>query len=261
MIGSPQAYLLRLPYRIGTEPAGEWGGTLDRVLLRIEARDGVIGWGEAFGYRSAPATLAALREIVIPLALELDDIDPATANRRLQRACHQGGRAGPLLHAIAAVDIALWDIAAKRRGEPLYALLGGGRRPTLPAYSSLLHHGDRDAVADACRGGVEAGFTAVKLHDIERDSVRAAREAVGVKLMVDANCTWNADQAAREIAALREFEPHWTEEPMKGFPPEDFDTLARLMRAAGAPLAAGENSATPSDYQAMMEGVGLVWQT
>ena len=158
-----------------------------------------------------------------------------------------------LARAIGAVDIALWDISAKRAGLPLHACLGGAVRTRIPGYASLLKYRDPELVGAMVAKAREEGYDAIKIHETEVDEVRAAREAAGsgIPLMVDTNCPWTPEQARLMASRLREFDLHWLEEPI--FPPEDFAALARLGRESGIPIAAGENACTSFEFAKMFD--------
>ncbi len=226
--------------------------TLDMLLVRIETRGGLVGWGEAFGHGSIPATKAAIDSVVAPWLLGRDAADIGGLTHALAQATHIFGRNGPFTYALSGVDIALWDIAAKRAGLPLHALLGGARRTGVPCYASLLRYGTPAAVArNAARAQAE-GYAAVKLHEVDVAAVRAAREALGpdALLMDDVNCPWTVTQAREHAVLLRPLTLHWLEEPV--WPPEDVRGLARV-RGVGAPIAAGENAGGVQDFLRLFE--------
>src|SRR5262249_11955863 len=111
--------------------AGRPRTTIDTLMVRVATNRGVVGWGEAYG-GGWQATVAAS-----PLALGQDATD-AGLTPRLERALHNLGRAGPVIHAISGLDIALWDLRGKLEGVAVHALLGGRRRRRVEAYASLL---------------------------------------------------------------------------------------------------------------------------
>ena len=168
----------------------------------------------------------------------------------LQQTLHLFGRSGPVMYALSGVDIALWDIAGKVAGKPLYQLFGGEARP-MPAYASRCAVGP-DAVARSREEALAQGYRLIKLHEITVEAVKAARDAVGpgVPLMVDTNCPWSVDEAIAMAETLRPFDMHWLEEPV--WPPEDHAGLAKV-RAAGAVIAAGENAAGLIEFRRAFE--------
>ena len=185
-----------------TGPPPSWGGqaweALNILLVRVETDDGAIGWGEAFSYNCMPAVQAMIDATVAPILIGRDAARVTSLMREVQQALHLFGRYGITMFAISAVDIALWDIAAKRAGLPLGQLLGGSATPApVPGYASLLRYGDRERVASKVRAALDEGYPAIKLHETEEPVVAAAREAMGagVPLCVDTNCPWTPAQA------------------------------------------------------------------
>lgn len=220
---------------------GQSWTTLDMLLVRVETRGGLVGWGEAFGHGCIPATKAALDSLVAPWLLGQDATDIGGIGAGLAQAMHLFGRNGPLTYALAGVDIALWDLAGKRAGLPLHDLLGGARRRAVPAYASLLRYGTPAATARSAAAAASEGYAAIKLHEVDVACVRAARDALGpdMPLMDDVNCPWTPAEAARHAALLRPLGLHWLEEPV--WPPDDHRSLAAFRATAGIPVAAGEN--------------------
>jgi L-alanine-DL-glutamate epimerase-like enolase superfamily enzyme len=168
---------------------------------------------------------------------------------RMQRSTGGFARRGLGMFAISGVEIALWDLLGKARGLPLYELLGGLSRPRLRAYASLLRYATPADVAAACERRASAGFTAIKLHQIDVGSVQAAREAVGpdVEIMLDTNCPWTPAEALTMARAFEPYDLAWLEEPI--WPPEEYEALAALRRVAPMPIALGENESTAFGFR------------
>ncbi len=257
-----EAIPLALPFTSFGPPAG-WGGrdwsALEMLLIRVETSDGIVGWGDAFAYSCGPTVKAAIDHMVAPIACGRDERDIAGLMRDLQRELHLFGRYGITMFALSGLDIALWDIAGKRAGQPLCRLLGGSPESPIAAYASLFRYGDPEIVAERCHAAAEEGYTYVKLHETTEAAVRAAREVLGeeLALMVDVNCPWTPEQARVNAMWLRAYDLYWLEEPI--FPPEDFESLARLQRETGIPLAAGENACTVFEFRKMLKADAVAY--
>ena len=246
---------LDLPFEVGG-PKSQFAGRprqMAMLLVRVETDDGIVGWGEAFGYAVWPVTRTAIEKLIAPMAVgkNEDDIDGVMDD--LQRKLHIVGRTGPVVYAMSGLDIALWDIAGKKAGKSLSTLLGGTRRSHVPAYASLVRYGDTALVTRNAAAAVSCGYKAIKLHEIDVAHVKAARDAVGpsIQLMMDTNCPWTVDEALAIAAQVRPYDLLWLEEPV--YPPEDFAGLARVRREGGVAISAGENAMSPTDFRAMFD--------
>jgi L-alanine-DL-glutamate epimerase-like enolase superfamily enzyme len=250
---------LNLPFEVGG-PKPLFAGkprNMEILLVRVETNDGIVGWGEAFGYAVWPATRAVLETLIAPLATGRDERDITALMMDLQRKLHLLGRSGPVMYAMSGLDIALWDIAGKAAGKSIAELLGGVKRREFAAYASLMRYTDPALVARNAKAAVERGYRAIKLHETGVEQVRVARAAIGpdVKLMMDTNCPWTPVEAIEIAAQVREYDLFWFEEPV--WPPEDYAGLARVRRECGIAVSAGENAASIVDFQAMFD-VGAV---
>jgi L-alanine-DL-glutamate epimerase-like enolase superfamily enzyme len=259
-ITNVQAHQLRIPYDAGVASFKQGASAiaaLDIVLVEVSTDTGLTGWGDAWGYVCPRSTATAVHEMIAPQArgLELrDHTDIAPAMERIQRNLHLFGRYGITMFAMSGLDIALWDLAAKAQGVPLYRLLGGtGGRGRIPAYASLLRIGDPVLVAQECVTALAQGFRAIKLHETTVPAVLAARQAIGpdVPLMIDMNCPMDQTEATAFAHACRDAAPLFLEEPV--WPPEDFAALARVRRDSGLNIAAGENACTAYQFRQMLE--------
>ena len=247
--------LARIPFRtVGAPPmlAGQPRTHMDVLFVKVETDEGLVGWGEAFGHASILGTKATLDTLVAPGFIGRDPTDINGLMGEMQQKLHIFGRNGAVVYALSGIDIALWDIAGKRAGLPLYQLLGGSARQELTAYASLMRYSDPARVAENSGRAAAEGYRFIKLHEIDVPQVRAAREAIGpdVGLMCDTNCPWTVSQA---IGMARAFEPYnlyWLEEPV--WPPENHEGLARV-RATGTTIAAGENANGLHDFRHMFE--------
>ena len=252
-ITAVESILLTVPYRTSgglQSIAGRPSRGLNILAVKLETDLGITGWGEAFGHGVCPATKTAFDTLVSPMLVGRDPANIDALMHHLQQTLHLFGRSGAVMYALSGVDIALWDIAGKIAGKPLYQMFGGLDR-ALPVYASLLRCSGPEAVAQSCRDALAHGYTQIKLHEITVPAVQAAREVVPDHLLtMDTNCPWSVDEALAMVEALRPFRLHWLEEPV--WPPEDHVGLAKV-RAAGAVTAAGENAAGLEDFRHLFE--------
>ncbi|OZI34576.1 mandelate racemase [Bordetella genomosp. 10] len=254
-IVSVECIPMRLPFHHWSPPplfAGRPRDKLDSALVRVRTEDGAVAWGES--YCVEPRALTAIFETLIEPLARGKDGDDATLLPTMQRALHNLGRSGPVVHALAGLDIALWDLRAKRAGVPLHELLGGKRRDRVRVYASLLqYYGDAGKLDAVTTRALNEGYTEIKLHERTADALAAARRAAGpgVPIMVDTNCAWLPDEAPAAIAAMAPHDPFWIEEPL--WTPEDDRALARLKETCGIALAVGENAANALALERMAE--------
>jgi L-alanine-DL-glutamate epimerase-like enolase superfamily enzyme len=253
-IVSVQCIPMRLPFHHWTSPplfAGRPRDKLDSALVRVETADGTVGWGESYCVEPR-AIVAVFETLIAPLAHGKDAGDD-TLVPAIQRTLHNLGRSGPVVHAIAGLDIALWDLRGKRERVPVYQLLGGRQRSRIRAYASLLqYYGDAGLLDRVVTRALDEGYSEVKLHERTADAVKAARHAAGagVPLMVDTNCAWLPAEAPAAIAQMAAYAPFWIEEPL--WPPEDHDALARLKASSPVPLAVGENASSAFELSTLI---------
>jgi L-alanine-DL-glutamate epimerase-like enolase superfamily enzyme len=237
-------------YEVPTE-GPEADGTLEwtsitGVVVEAVTRSGLRGLGYTVG---DPAVAALVRGKLAEAVRGVDVRATTEAWERMRRSIRNLGRPGISSMAIAAVDLALWDVKARALGVPLHRLLGAVRSE-VPIYGSGgLTSFDADTLVRQLAGWVEAGIPRVKmkvgknwgrswLEDLER--VRAVRQAIGdgAELFVDANGAYDLALARRvgEIFAL-ELGVVWFEEPVSS---DDLDGLRRLRRQLPLDVTAGE---------------------
>jgi D-galactarolactone cycloisomerase len=246
---------LKIPYDHGApKPASHGMGAWDMqpiLLVRVDTDEGVTGWGEAFGHASTPVTMSAITAIVAELATGRDAEDIATLMADLTRRTQSMARSGPVQFALSGLDIALWDIAGKMRGAPVWKLLGGsGGKATIPAYASLFRLGSPALVAKVAGAAAGRGYGAVKLHEHSVEAAAAARAAIGPQaaLMMDSNCFWDSpDDIVAICKALEPYDLAWLEEPL--YPVDSYDVLAEIHRRVKIPFAAGENLGNGNDVR------------
>jgi L-alanine-DL-glutamate epimerase-like enolase superfamily enzyme len=239
--------------------AGEGRVAFETLLIKVDTDAGITGWGEAFPHRVWRAIISLVETLIVPVCIGADPTDISALMGRLMRHTYGVGRAGPVMYALSGLDIALWDILGKAANLPVYKLLGGahaGKLPAqkLPAYASLLKYGETDVVMRYCDEALVRGFRDVKVHETGRDEITGAARLLdqhdGGGLMVDVNAPWLLQEALAAVAPLRELGLKWIEEPV--WPPEDFRAASEI-RAAGIPVAIGENVLTPTDFARLID--------
>lgn len=253
-----ETIVLRIPLKPGARTdAAAWGDkdlpAAESVLVKVVTDEGIEGWGEAFGFRTAPLVKAAMDEVIAPRCVGQDAGKIGALMLQMQRTLHVFGRGGPLFFGLSALDIALWDIAGKAANRPLSRLLGGGASK-LPCYASLPRYSDALVAREAVQQVLDLGFRCLKLHETDLAVVHAAREEAGssAELTLDVNCAWTLNQARTKCEALRDVRLKWLEEPV--WPPENYDALAQLRSSSGIPVAAGENVSTLMDFNRLLAG-------
>lgn len=242
----------------------------ETVVVRVQTDEGVTGIGEAASsphvVRSivnAPTTFTLARAIR-ELLVGRDPREIGLLWEEMYRMTLYPGRRGAYVHALSAIDIALWDILGKATGLPVHTLLGGAFQHEVRAYASLVMPPTPDEVRALAAETVAAGWPALKLgwfpyrSDAAEDRalVEAAREGAGpdARLMLDvgprwdltsggrpAVQLWDAKTAIQRIRSWEELAPVWVEEPL---PPDDMDGYRRLCDAVDTHVAAGEEETT-----------------
>jgi L-alanine-DL-glutamate epimerase-like enolase superfamily enzyme len=233
------------------------------VTVRLRDREGTEGTGYTFtvGRNGGAIHDIIAREITeILIGQDADRIE--CISHRLWWDLHYGGRGGPTVLAMSAVDIALWDLKAKRAGLPLWNLLGGHDR-RVPCYAGGI---DLELSADELLrqtdGNLAKGFRAIKMKvgrkKLSEDVAKLAamRDHLGAEfpLMVDANMKWTVDEAIRAARAFAPYDPLWLEEPIA---PDDVAGHARVRREGGIPVAAGENLRTIWEFRHLIASGGV----
>lgn len=243
-----ECWVFRAP--IAEPVANAFGAMTNRpaVFLRVTADDSAQGWGEVFSnfpQVGAEHRARLVESIFAPLLKGMPANAPEPVRtlltERTRRMAIQCGEPGPFAQIAGAVDQALWDIAARRQGVPLWKLLGG--QPRVRVYASGI---GPDHVVETALAKHAEGFRAFKLKvgfGTQRDvaNLAAIREALGddATIMCDANQAWTPADAAARIAELALYRPLWIEEPI----PADcsHEAWRALAVSSAVPLAAGEN--------------------
>lgn len=233
--------------------------TKDRtVICRIETVDGTVGWGETYGIVAPGAVRAIIDDLLAGFVIGRDPFDVTVIYEDLYDLMRVRGHDGGYYHdALAAVDIALWDICGKLRNAPVAKLLGGQRHAEIPAYVSGIPGPSLEARADFARSWLDKGFTQFKFASPHADDgvvaeFRSLRAALGPEAMIAADLHWTLTDV--ETVALAHkclpYDPWFLEAVCK---PEDIGGIARAAEHSPVPIAAGEEWRTVYDVRRRLE--------
>jgi L-alanine-DL-glutamate epimerase-like enolase superfamily enzyme len=229
------------------------------VVLRIRTDAGITGWASSsFGNRGEGARVVQtiLEYEVKPVIMGKDPAFPRRIRAELWKVMNYHGVTGVAQFAMAATDIALWDILGKNAGLPVYKMLGA-YRDRMPVYSMCGWYYDNDAdlshfkreVTDAVQQGYKAVKIKVGKYSLDDDvrRIRLALYTIGKdrRLMVDANQVFDHKEALRRGKVYQEMGCFWFEEPL---PPHDMEGFARLAQALDMRIATGENLNTKYEF-------------
>jgi L-alanine-DL-glutamate epimerase-like enolase superfamily enzyme len=261
VIRSIEAFCFRYPLSLPVVTSFGRMTSRPAVFVRLTDEDGGSGWGEA--WCNFPATGAEHRarlinEILAPLAAGCRVAQPSDLfemlTQRTAVLALQSGEHGPFAQAIAGIDLAAWDLHARRTRVPLWTLLGGAQ-PTIKVYASGINPTGTRAMAEAA---LARGHRALKLKigfgpDTDHTNLQSLRALIGDGMLAaDANQAWTPQQALEIAPALRDYALAWLEEPIRADCAwQDWQDLRRV---TDTPLAAGENLTTPDGFAQALTG-------
>lgn len=257
-IHSLTPHLYRVPLN---KPVVTSFGTMDArwaLWVSVQDQNGTLGWGEIwcnFPESGALHRCRLLQDIFAPFLPTLTSEHPATLSAQISTHVHilrlQSAEFGPLDQCVAGLDAALWDLYARRLGQPLHCVLAHEiygdqfsikKKPRIRAYASGINpKGTKEMIDRASHDGHSAFKVKVGFGD-EQDirTLQEARDAAGQSwLAADANQAWNLDHAMALLPKLNAFDLAWLEEPIPADSSKnDWQIISKL---ASMPLAAGEN--------------------
>ena len=258
-IRSIEAFCYRYP--LAAPVVTSFGKMLNRpaVFVRVVDEDGVEGWGEAWSNFPAPGAEHRARlvnEVLAPGLIGREFSDPAQAFEALTGGTEvlalQCGEPGPFAQGISGIDLALWDLSARRQRLPLWRLLGG-RSSRIKVYASGINPGGAARTAEAA---LKRGHRALKLKvgfgaETDLANLSALRAIVGVGMLAtDANQGWSVDQALQMLPRLAAFDLRWLEEPIRADRPRE--EWRKLRMKATMPIAAGENISSAEGFREVL---------
>ena len=268
-----------------TSSTGSTGGTRpgrQYVFVQVDTDEGITGWGEVTGTGQLPnrSVCAVLREVGPFLEGEDASRIEATWNKVFRTMTYVGTR-GITSCVVSGIDIALWDIRGKALGQPIYELLGGPVRETIPVYTHFPLGETPEEAARNAMGPIEDGQQAIKTdpfaperfrrqrlglsatyleggisaegEQLGADIIAAIREAVGpsVELMIDAHALYNVPTAIRLANRLAPYNITWFEEPV---PPESYHALKQVRDQVQPRICVGERLHTRFEFVPVLEG-------
>lgn len=254
--------ILRIP-----QVEAKTASSQDSVLVRVRTDSGLEGIGEA---DSSPEMVKAVidapfsHNVATGLRRMLIDQNPLETERlweEMYRRTMYCGRRSVTITAMAAIDMALWDIKGKHFGEPIHRLLGGKRHARIPAYASILFGRDGAETSAIASRWREAGYRAVKFgwepigqnERLDRELVAGARKGLGEDgtLLIDAGCVWDARTALDRANAFAEQRIGWLEEPLR---PDDYEGYRWLRDRSPVAIASGEEECGRQAFRPLIDG-------
>ena len=257
------------------------------LFVRLETdQDGLYGIGEGTLNAFAKSAEAIIHELT-PRFVGTDPFQIETIIQRMTRDLYSEG--GQLhMTAVAAIEVACWDIIGKVTGRPIYDLIGGRYHESLPAYANGWYAGPRtpESFAERARQVVDRGYKALKFdpfganwrsmtlpeRHLSVDIVRAVREEVGadIELMIEVHSRFSVAEAVYVGEQIAEFEPTWFEEPTAH---QNIASTVEVARKLTIPVATGESYSSPQQFADLLKhdavhilqpepgSMGGIWRT
>lgn len=245
------------------------------TLVRVETRDGTVGWGEAISQfpEATVATRALVDDGFSPLLVGEDPLEVEALWERMCAHAYWYGVEGIAAFAISAIDMALWDLKGKILGQPVATLFGGRLKDAIPAMASIIFDmDDLDWTLAEFQSFKDEGYRIVKAgwgmrpdsffgQDRRKDLlyVKEVRGVIGddISLVVDtpgAKGVWDVPTAIQRFRDWEEFNLRWIEQPLR---PADLAAHTRLRAAVSTPIGTGEDEWSPETYQRVIESNGV----
>lgn len=267
-IASVRATPLNLPVTMG-QGARAKSTSLSLCIVDVTLDDGRTGTGMT-AITEEEVVASIVNDIASHALVGLDPLRHEQIWDKLYWLLTPRGQSGYASHAIAAIDLALWDLKGQILGQPVWRLLGGAR-PQVPVYATFgFAFYDRDELAAAAKSWVERGFQRLKMtvghHGLQRRDeprplaeviredvkrIEAVRAAVGpdVQIYIDANCSLDYFHARALAQRIEEFDIAFFEEPVSQ---NDIPNMVKLRAQTRIPLAAGQNEGLASRFRDML---------
>ena len=236
------------------------------LFAKVSTDEGIHGVGEGTLNYFAKTIEAAIHELT-PLVLGMDPFQVEVISQRLTRDVYSDG-AQIHMCAVAAIEIALWDIIGKATHQPIYNLWGGRCHEKLRAYANGWYRGPRtpESFAEKAKKVAARGYTAMKFDpfgsawrmlsrydfDLSVDIIRAVRDAVGpsVDLLIEGHSRFNVATAVEFAEAIHPFRPAWFEEPV---PHTNIPAMVEVARRSPVPIATGESLSSKQQFAELLK--------
>lgn len=245
-------------------------GAIDWLWVRLQTDAGLTGLGET--YPLASAEKAVIRRALAPVLLGRDPLQVDLRWAEMFRAISYSGWAGAEIRAISAIDMALWDLAGKAAGMPVYQLLGGASRASIPIYNTCYDRVDFLTEPERLAGELlEAGIAAMKIWPFDPvaaesggqfltseqmrrgiEPLERIRRAFGDRMDVamEFHGYWNLPCAIRIAQALEEYRPMWLEEML---PQDNLAAYRELAASTSLPLCLSERLMTRWGFRELLD--------
>jgi galactonate dehydratase len=236
------------------------------LFAKVSTDEGIHGVGEGTLNYFGKTIEAAIHELT-PLVIGMDPFQVEIISQRLIRDVYSEG-AQIHMCAVAAIEIALWDIIGKVTQQPIYNLWGGRCHEKLRAYANGWYRGPRtpESFAEKAKKVAGRGYTALKFDpfgsswrtlsrydfDLSVDIIRAVRDAVGpsVDLLIEGHCRFNVATAIEFSEAIHQFRPGWFEEPV---PHTNIQAMIEVARRSPVPIATGESLSSKQQFAELLK--------
>ncbi|HSG76292.1 MAG TPA: mandelate racemase/muconate lactonizing enzyme family protein [Burkholderiales bacterium] len=241
-----------------------WVKSRGACLVEVQTDAGFSGWGEALcqGLQPPQIAAAAIESALKPLLIGADPLQLEPLWQRMYMHTRDYGMKGALMAAISGVDIALWDVAGKHLGQPVWRLLGGAHRERVQIYATGFYRvkgqGEAPRLADEAEQRAAEGFRFLKIKlgfgvadDLAvMQAVARAVEGKGLRMMIDTNHAYGVADAVRLGRALAPLDLRWYEEPVAA---EDLAGYRELRAKLEVPIAGGENEFGAWGFRSLLE--------
>jgi L-alanine-DL-glutamate epimerase-like enolase superfamily enzyme len=258
-----------VPYLGATDIEGEYyqrppyqclySKNYEALLVKIETDEGVVGWGEALTPVGPEVVAEIINSLLSVVLIGKNPLNIAALWDEMYGSMRvRGHYTGFMLDAMAACDIALWDLKGQYLGCPLYQLLGGAYRERVPAYVSGLPEATLEGKVTLAKRWQEAGFNSIKLHagygiSADLEDIAALRRELGdeVCLMLDGHWNYTLNEARELAARLKDYGVLFLEAPLSN--PEDYVSHSELRASVDLDIALGEGERNRFQYRDILE--------